>query len=111
MTAFSMSPAPPTLLVFGIDHTDASHHRGNTTQPMKNIHACTGDALPGSPASPRRSAHPVGCTRLGLRGSRMWNAPGTLSDGACGEISALIGIETCERLGRGWMPWPWPCLW
>lgn len=51
---------------------------------------------------PTERAQPVGCTRGGLCGSRMWYAvlPERAIEGACGEMRAEMGMEDWEMERR-----------
>ena len=89
-TAFSTS-LPPTCLVLGVLITDAAHQSGNSTNPKKNNQAWIG--LPASSSSLNLKAHPVSRFRGGFRGSCIWNLDDLEMDGACGETSALMGID------------------
>lgn len=90
-----------------------THHSGNSTKDTKNSHACMGLALSplhgfhhgwsSSPGEGRDSDHGVGCTRGGLRGSRMWNCrlwEATDTEGARGATRADIGMEAPDMLLR-----------
>jgi hypothetical protein len=102
---------PPSRLVFGIGiNSAAAHHRGNNINPIKNNHACSGlPPLSSHPLHAQRdspsctcegqdSVHGVLCTGAGFRGSRMWKVLPRVMDGACGEMSADMGMEAWERL-------------
>jgi len=87
---------------------DAIHHSGNSTNPTKNNHACNG--LPPRSTQPLQlswgSAGPEGSesvqgvdrTGPGFRGSLIWNTPEGVIEGACGEMSADMGIDACDML-------------
>jgi hypothetical protein len=100
VTAFSTS-VPPTSLVFGVLQNDATHQIGKMTNPIKKHHACGGDPDPGSPGVPILNDHPVGCFLGGFLGSLMWNVLERPTDGAWGDIKALMGMDTCDMLERG----------
>jgi hypothetical protein len=97
VTAFSIS-VPPTRLVFGVLQNDATHQTGKRRNPTKKHHACSGDPDPGSPCVPNLNAHPVSCLLGGFLGSLIWKVLDRLTDGAWGEIKALMGIDTCDML-------------
>jgi hypothetical protein len=97
VTAFSVS-LPPTCLVFGVLIIDAAHQSGNSTNPTKKNQAWTG--LPSSSSPLNLNDHPVSRLRGGFRGSCMWNFDDLEMDGACGETSALMGIDIWEMLRR-----------
>lgn len=100
MTAFSPLSSPPSLLVGGILQTLATHQIGNNTKPMKNAHACIGDPISPSLRLGKRNLHSVGCLGGGLCGSRMWNLEVCVREGACGEMSALMGMDMPETEDR-----------
>lgn len=107
VTAFSTS-VPPTLLVLGIGANDANHHNGKITNPIKKHHAWNGDAS--SSSFLRCSAHEVGLTGAGRRGSRIWYVLDRLTEGAWGAMSALMGIDISEILPvvrRSALRWYW----
>lgn len=94
-TPFSTSTSP-AILVFGTRRkSPAIHQIGNNKKPKKKHHACIGE--PGSSSVANRSPHGVPLGFFGgLRGSRIWNLVDLLMDGACGDMNALIGIETWD---------------
>jgi hypothetical protein len=92
------SSSSPIRLVRGTGtQKPATHHSGNSKKPTKKSHACTGLPPPCHQGpSPNARAHPVGCTRGGLCGSRMWYAvppAERATDGACGDTRAEMGRE------------------
>lgn len=98
MTAFSVS-VPPTQRVFGIGQSDAIHHNGNSTNPIKKHHACNGE--PSSSSDLNLNDHSVGLIFGGFRGSRMWYTLELVTtDGACGVTRALMGIDRSDMLRR-----------